>query len=376
MKENERLKVYKLSDINNLKIHGRTTGCLEPLTLFWTGSAIELNAKGSELWIEVESDYDIFEQWISIVINSIPVSRQMLNKGRYWICVFRGMDENAMKNVRIIKDVQPMSEDMECYMKIHRARFDGEFLPIEDKAYKIEFIGDSITSGEGAIGAKEEEDWIPMFFSSVNNYTAIIAEALNAEYRIISQSGWGVLTSWNNNPHENIPEYYEKVCGVLKGEKNKALGVLNENDFSLWQPDIIVVNLGTNDAGAFDYPEWKDEITGEIYKQRLNDDGSFNEEDIEAFERAVENFIVKLRKYNRKAHIIWVYGMLGLQLMPYIYRAVDSYVKSTNDRMISVFQLPNTTSETVGARSHPGLLAHEKAARELTEFIKEILMDK
>ncbi len=374
MKENERLKVYKLSDINNLKIHGRTTGCLEPLTLFWTGSAIELNARGSELWIEVESDYDIFEQWISITINSVPVSRQMLNRGRHWICVFRGMDENAMKNVRIIKDVQPMSEDINCYMQIHRAKFDGEFLPIEDKLYKIEFIGDSITSGEGAIGAKEEEDWIPMFFSALNNYTAMTAEALNAEYRVISQSGWGVLTSWNNNPHENIPEYYEKVCGVLKGEKNKKLGALKENDFSLWKPDIIVVNLGTNDVGAFNYPEWKDEITGEIYKRRLNDDGSFNEEDIEVFERAAENFIVKLRKYNKKAHIIWVYGMLGLKLMPYIYHAVDSYVKSTNDRMISVFQLPNTTSETVGARSHPGLLAHEKASRELTEYIKEILI--
>ncbi|WP_315068899.1 SGNH/GDSL hydrolase family protein [uncultured Clostridium sp.] len=374
MKENERLKVYKLSDINNLKIHGRTTGCFEPLTLFWTGSAIELNAKGSELWIEVESDYDIFEQWISITINSVPVSRQMLNRGRHWICVFRGMDEKAMKNVRIIKEVQPMSEDINCYMQIHRAKFDGEFLPIKDKSYKIEFIGDSITSGEGAIGAKEEEDWIPMFFSALNNYTAMTAEALNAEYRVISQSGWGVLTSWNNNPHENIPEYYEKVCGVLKGEKNKKLGALKENDFSLWKPDIVVVNLGTNDAGAFDYPEWKDEITGEIYKQRLNDDGSFNEEDIEAFERAVENFIVKLRKYNKKAHIIWVYGMLGLKLMPYIYRAVDSYVESTNDRMISAFQLPNTTSETVGARSHPGLLAHEEASRELTEYIKEILI--
>ncbi len=374
MKENERLKVYKLSDINNLKIHGRTTGCFEPLTLFWTGSAIELNAKGSELWIEVESDYDIFEQWISITINSVPVSRQMLNRGRHWICVFRGMDEKAMKNVRIIKEVQPMSEDINCYMQIHRAKFDGEFLPIKDKSYKIEFIGDSITSGEGAIGAKEEEDWIPMFFSALNNYTAMTAEALNAEYRVISQSGWGVLTSWNNNPHENIPEYYEKVCGVLKGEKNKKLGALKENDFSLWKPDIVVVNLGTNDAGAFDYPEWKDEITGEIYKQRLNDDGSFNEEDIEAFEMAVENFIVKLRKYNKKAHIIWVYGMLGLKLMPYIYRAVDSYVESTNDRMISAFQLPNTTSETVGARSHPGLLAHEKASRELTEYIKEILI--
>lgn len=34
MKENEKLKVYTLSDIENLKVHGRTTGCLSPLTFY------------------------------------------------------------------------------------------------------------------------------------------------------------------------------------------------------------------------------------------------------------------------------------------------------------------------------------------------------
>lgn len=37
MKENEKLRVYTLSDVENLKVHGRTTGCLSPLTVFLTG---------------------------------------------------------------------------------------------------------------------------------------------------------------------------------------------------------------------------------------------------------------------------------------------------------------------------------------------------
>lgn len=373
MKENEKLNLYKLSDIKNLKVHGRTTGCLSPLTLFWTGSAIEVNAKGSELWIEVEVDYDIYEPWISIVINSVPVSRQMLIAGRYWLCVFRGMDENTIKNVRIVKELQAMSDDPGCYMQIHAVKFDGEFLPVEEKMYKFEFIGDSITSGEGAIGAKAEEDGISMWFSALNNYSTMIAEALNAEYRIISQSGWGVFTNWKNNPHANIPEYYDKVCGLVTGEKNEALGAFKENDFDSWQPDIVVVNLGTNDSGAFESPEWKDEVTGETHKQRLNADGTFNEKDLKSFEDAVCNFLIKLRKYNKKAHIIWAYGMLGIAMMPAIYRAVDTYTKTTGDKNISVFQLPNTTEETVGARSHPGLLSHENSARMLSEYIKGIL---
>ena len=373
MKENEKLVMHTLSDVENLKVHGRNTGCLSPLTLFWTGSGIELNARGSELWIEVEVDYEIYEPWINIIINSVSVSRQMLVTGRYWVCVFRGMDANTIKNVRIVKETQAMNGDPSCYMQIHSVKFDGEFMPVEEKLYKFEFVGDSITSGEGAIGAKVEEDWISMWFSSLHNYAAITAQTLNADYRIISQSGWGVLTSWDNNPHYNIPEYYKKVCGLLTGKKNESLGAFEENNFESWQPDVVVVNLGTNDAGAFNSPEWKDEVTGDIHKQKLNKDGTFNKKDLEAFEEAVYKFLNKIRKYNKKADIIWVYGMLGIPILPSIYRAVDTYVKNTGDKKVSVFQLPNTTEETVGARNHPGKLSHEKAAKELTRYIKEIL---
>lgn len=373
MKENTKLKVYKLSEIKNLKVHGRTTGCLSPLILFWTASGIELNAKGSELWLEVETDYDMHEPWISVVVNGAFVSRQMLTAGRYWICIFRGMNENAVKNVKIIRDVQAMNPDPDCVLQIHSVKFDGEFLPVDEKKCKIEFIGDSITSGEGAIGAKAEDDWISMWFSALNNYTKMTADALNAEYRVISQSGWGVLTSWDNNPHFSIPQYYDKVCGLLTGEKNKALGAFEQNDFASWQPDIVVVNLGTNDGGAFNSPEWKDEVTGETHKQRLNDDGSFNEDDVKAFEDAVLDFLIKLRHYNKNAKIVWVYGMLGMPLMPAIYRAVDKYVKKTDDKKVSICQLPDTTDETVGARSHPGVLSHKRAAKVLAEYIRGIL---
>ncbi|MEK4040228.1 SGNH/GDSL hydrolase family protein [Paenibacillus sp. FSL L8-0493] len=373
MKQNTNLKVHTLADIEHLKIHGRTTGLLSPLTLFWTGSAVELNVKSSELWLEVEADYDVYEPWISILINSVPVSRQMLVAGRYWICVFRGMNDRVVKNVRIVKDVQAMSGDSGCSLQIHAVKMDGEFLPVADKPHKIEFIGDSITSGEGSIGAKAEEDWIPMWFSAINNYTSMTADALNAEYRVISQSGWGVLTSWDNNPHGNIPDGYEQVCGLLTGAKNEALGAFQEHSFESWQPDVVVVNLGTNDGGAFQSPEWKDEVTGESHKQRLNEDGTYHEDDIQAFVDAAEKFLMKLRKNNQHAHLVWAYGMLGIPMMPAIYRAVDVYSKKTGDKQVSVLQLPNMTDETIGARSHPGALAHEQAAKELTGYLKGIL---
>jgi hypothetical protein len=136
---------------------------------------------------------------------------------------------------------------------------------------------------------------------------------------------------------------------------------------------VVVVNLGTNDDGAFHSPEWRDEATGQIHKQRLNEDGSYHPEDLAAFEAAVAEFLHRLRLYNSHAHIIWAYGMLGIPLMPAIHRGVDAYIKATGDERVSVFQLPNMTSETAGARTHPGLLAHKQTAQELSGYIKGIL---
>lgn len=366
------LKTFKPNEIDNIKINGRTTKKLSPLALFWTGSGFEVNIKASELWMDVEIDYSEYEQWISVEINGAAVSRQMLTKGKYSICLFRGMNKDLVKNVRVYKDVQAMPTDDNCMFLIHSLKTDGSFENIEEKKMKIEFIGDSITSGEGTIGAKKEEEWISMWFTSLNNYAVMTAKELNADFRIISQSGWGVLSSWDNNPNGALPKYYEKVCGVVNGERNKELGAYEDNDFESWKPDIIVVNLGTNDSGAFNSPEFKDETTGEIFKQRLNEDGSYNEDDIKRFEDAVVSFLYKLRKYNKDSKILWVYGMLGIPMMPYIYHAVDTYKKQSKDNKVSITQLTNTTDETVGARSHPGVLNHRIAAKELVDVIKNL----
>ena len=101
-----------------------------PLTLFWTASGIELNATGSELWMDVEADYRTYEPWISVLINGAPVARQMVTAGRRRICVFRGMNPDAVKNVRIVKDTQAMSADPGCVLHIHGVESDGDFLPV------------------------------------------------------------------------------------------------------------------------------------------------------------------------------------------------------------------------------------------------------
>ena len=371
----EELKTYQLSELDKecLKIWGRTNGILDPLTVFWTGGGVELNVRASQLWMEIETDYDTYELWGSVLVNGAHVSRQMLQKGRFWLCLFRNMDGNSVKNVRFIRDVQAMSDDQGVKLQIHAVKTDGVLEPVVERPYKFEFIGDSITSGEGTIGAREENDWISMFFSSVHDYAMLVSEACNAECHIISQSGWGILTGWDNNPYNALPKYYDKVCGLLKGERNQTLGAQEAYDFDSWQPDVVVVNLGTNDASAFEQPMWEDAETGESFKQHKEADGSYRTEDAKRLMDAVVSFLKLLRSKNKKAHLIWTYGMLGTPIIALLREAVYRYQTEEKDSNVSFVLVPDTTDETVGSRCHPGKKSHERAAAVLADYIKAIL---
>ena len=53
------VKRYTLPEVPHL-VHGRTNGSLTPLTLFWTAAGLELNVRGSELWVEFTADWECY----------------------------------------------------------------------------------------------------------------------------------------------------------------------------------------------------------------------------------------------------------------------------------------------------------------------------
>lgn len=373
MQKNTNLKTYSLKEVEHYKVHGRTEDDMYPLPLFFNGSGIEVNVTGSELWIDLEVDCDVHEPWIWTAINGAFMSRQMLLPGSYSICLFRSMSPEAVKNVKFMRELQAMSEDDSCHILVKGFRTDGFFLPVSDRRYKLEFIGDSITSGEGTYGANEDTDWIAMYMSSSRNYAVMVSDALDADYHLFSQGGWGVLSGWDNNPNSNIPSRYEKLCGLAGGEFNEKLGVSRPYHFEKWKADAIIVNLGTNDASAFNQPAFTDPVTGKTFKQRKNPDGSFNRDDLMHFEQAVIDFLTMIRKHNPDSHIVWVYGMLGYDLTLAITDAINTYRRQSGDENVAFLQLPNTTEETVGAHAHPGVKSHERAAKVLIEYLKPIL---
>ena len=370
MEKNQSLTKHKISEISNIKIHGRTRQGQSPVPLFFNGSAVEANVSGSELWIDIEADFDFSEPWATIWLNGAMLSRLMLQAGRYPICLFRGMNPETVKNVIFMRETEAEADDEACHVLVHGFEADGFFHPVPEKKLKIEFVGDSITSGAGAYGATDEMDYTAMFKGSSASYPMMVAKAFDADFRCLSQSGWGIVAGYDNNPGKTIPAHYEMVCALAKGAANEALGANKPHDFTTWQPDAIIVNLGTNDDGAFGNPEWADPATNEIFKLRGNSDGTYHADDLAKIENAIIDFLTLLRKNNEKAHLVWAYGMAGQGLAPMMENAIARYQSLTDDRNVAFILLPDTTAETMGSLMHPGEKSHRCAADVLIRYLR------
>lgn len=369
----EQLQFVTIADLPQVRVLGRHVDRC-PLTLFWTASGIELDYTGSELWVDLYADYEQVEPWVSVELNGAWISRFPVQPGKSRVCLFRGMTPGKPHHVRLLKDVQAMPEDPRHLLQIlGLAHTGGEFLPLAQPQYRLEFIGDSITSGEGSIGAVIEEDWIGAFFSAENHYVRLTADALGAEYHVISQSGWGITSGWDNNIHHALPHYYTQVCGVAPGERNASLGAQQEYEFAAWQPDAVIINLGTNDDGAFHNPAWTDPETGIVYRHRLLPDGTPHPEDAQRVADAVQEFLTLVRDKNPQARIVWCLGMLGTFTLPMIRRGMEQYQAAAGDQQVYLLELPMNTAETMGARQHPGAQNHRQAAATLTTFLNRIV---
>ncbi|MBO4626471.1 MAG: SGNH/GDSL hydrolase family protein [Lachnospiraceae bacterium] len=360
-----------------IKILGRTSK-EAPDVLFWTGSRYEMNVRASYLTVRIEAQYGGQEQWIAVLVNRALVCRMPLLRGENEIIIFRNRNASEVKNVCILKEVQPMGGDGPNYIRLTGVETDGEFLPVDEPKLRLMFIGDSITSGEGAMGAKSENDWVAQLFSGVNNYAFMTAEALGADYQVVSQSGWGVYCGYNNDYHMNVPGIYDRVCALVTtqapdGSTQGVCGSLEKVDYSSFTPDVAVINLATNDGGACGSDAYTDPETGKVYKMNKGADGGPDVESTERFAEAAVAFLEKLRAVHPKAYLLWVYGMLGTDMERAVNTAIERYRERSGDERVGYQRLPDTTPEAFGARWHPGTISHQRAAEVITNRIREIL---
>jgi lysophospholipase L1-like esterase len=113
---------------------------------------------------------------------------------------------------------------------------EGELLAPALPERRMEVIGDSITCGYG----NEGPDQYCSFSAETENhyltYAAVAAREVGAELHTVAWSGKGVVFNYGDDSVEPMPELYDRAIPTEAGSWGFA-----------WEPDAVVVNLGTND---------------------------------------------------------------------------------------------------------------------------------
>ena len=344
----------------NAKLVGRTY--LADNGTLWcalSGSGAEFEFTGKNLDIMVEGDKISWSgaknnyARIAIYVDGERVVDDVMNEGVKKYSPIQG-DAEVTKTVRIVK----LSETaMSCFGIMPLQLEDGASIkPAAAKAHSIEFIGDSITCGYGV----DDEDPTHQFMTSTEDVTRAYAyktaEAVGADYSMFSISGWGIISGWSGDGKQHadqqIPLYYEKM-GFSYGGFGDVQAQTVDWDFSRYQPELVVINLGTND---------------ESYCKT-------DEEKRAAYVAGYVDFLKTVRKNNPDAQILCVLGIMGDALYPCVEEAVKNYSDETGDAKISAFHLEpqNATEDGLVSDYHPTEKTHTKEAEALSAEIKRIM---
>ena len=340
------------ADNPKLRILGRTDRSRWPLALDWTGSGVELQFKGADLWAELEAPAMSPVMWMTVLADGYPVARFPVEPGVRFYPLVLGMDPEHSREISLIKETQCMPDSPEATVLLRTLRMNGEAKELKPRNLKIEFIGDSLTSGEGALAPKGNDEWITIWFSACGNYSQVACRELNAERRIMSQSGWGVCWDWEHKPAGNMTDHYEEIAGVLQGPEAEKRGCTLPNDFSAWQPDIVCIRLLTNDCGG------------------MSQQGSFDG-DRETVVAGCLTLLRKVRKNNPKAKIVWI--LPGTPFHPELAAEAAETAREEGMTDVFTFALPDYGPEDMGARDHPNAVWNQKAGMMLAEFLRGII---
>lgn len=218
----------------------------------------------------------------------------------------------------------------------------GEMLaPPPRPVHRIEFFGDSITSGMGNEGADNGRDDAGKDKNNFMSYAAITARALDAELHVTSQSGIGVMISWF--PF-TMPDFYDQLSAVGNNDSRW--------DFARWTPDVVVVNLLQNDSWLIGRDHRLQPEPGE--EQRI---------------AAYQKFVARIRQLYPNAYIVCALGSMdatrpGSPWPGYVTAAVERLRKGGDARIDTIF-FPFS-----GYGQHPRVKQHQANAARLTAFIR------
>jgi len=312
--------------------------------LSWPGSSIKGQISGKKLVLFLEGESG--QNYLNIIINNnhqhpyvLAVSKgayrydlsHLLNKPNSVVEIFKRTDGNEAGVYFLGIEVE---EGVQLGPKPIR--------PVR----RIAFFGDSITSGainETADNLSDSEA-STADNNSYLSYSAMTARALKAEFHSTSLTGIGFMISWIDF---TMSDYFDQLSA--KGNNNTVW------DFTKWQADLVVINLGQNDFQLID-----------LHK-RLSP--------LPSDQQIVDNYVMFSRKlldvYPNAKFIFTIGSMNATQTRRWpglIQEGVKQLKKQYKGRALSYLEFPFT-----GYKDHPRVHQHANNSKLLTAHIQSVM---
>ena len=149
--------------------------------------------------------------------------------------------------------MQKRTEGEQGRTTIHAFLLDrgGRLLPAASAPGRhIEFIGNSLTCGYGTEGLSKDEPFKPQTENCNKAYACIIARYFGADYTLIAHSGRGAARNYGDKNTTSQNTMADRIANTFDEAAEPAW------DFaaSPYRPDLVVINLGSNDFSTLPHP--------------------------------------------------------------------------------------------------------------------------
>lgn len=196
------------------------------------------------------------------------------------------------------------------------------------------FIGDSITCGFGNLTKGVLPRFLTCEQDGSKTFAAMTAAHFQAQAHFVCISGRGIARNCDNCQAPLIPEFFNQT----------TISNPTSWDHTQYQPDLIVVNAGTNDTAGEESPV-----------------------DPAVFKASLKAFATSLLETYPNAKLLWCYGMMATDMTDTIREVIESLDDSR--AMFMPFRSAGEFENECGGCWHPNVRAHYRCAGVLIDTV-------
>lgn len=235
---------FEKATSSNVHIVGRhAIGTDGSVSFDWVGTYLETDYTGGSISVKIAVDG---KAYFNVMVDGRVVKKILVEGSTPQTVVLDGRLGSGRHTLRL----QQCTEGE--YGKTTVYGFTCEpgrqFFPPRKRQRLIEFYGDSYTCGFG-VESNRAEDPFKLETENCNDaYGCLIANYFDADYVLIAHSGQGIVRDYGDKKDESAINMFTRHDKIFDAHDTVCYA------FQQYQPDLVVINLGTNDFSPNNMP--------------------------------------------------------------------------------------------------------------------------